>query len=82
MRDHEELYRISALLDATREFRDRPQRRYDDTALLMAEMAGYEAARFRFSDTNRRVAGTRSRPSAAARSACGRHCPVPDAGRA
>lgn len=27
----------SALLDKTREFHDRPQRRYDDTALIMAE---------------------------------------------
>ncbi|GAA1034648.1 oxygenase MpaB family protein [Virgisporangium ochraceum] len=38
---------ISALLDATREFRDRPQRRYDDTALLMAEIAahGYDSPR-------------------------------------
>ena len=74
MRDHEEIYRISAgyefpwdyqralelalfrtycvpsisaLLDATGEFRDRPQRRYDDTALLMAEIAahGYDSPR-------------------------------------
>lgn len=74
VRDHEEIYRISAghefpwdytralefalfrtycvpsisaLLDATREFRDRPQRRYDDTALLMAEIAahGYDSPR-------------------------------------
>jgi hypothetical protein len=38
---------VSALLDATREFRDRPQRRYDDTALLMAEIAahGYDSPR-------------------------------------
>ena len=76
VRDHEEIYRISAghefpwdytralefalfrtycvpsisaLLDATREFRDRPQRRYDDTALLMAEIAahGYDSPRGR-----------------------------------
>jgi ER-bound oxygenase mpaB/B'/Rubber oxygenase, catalytic domain len=32
---------ISELLDATGEFRDRPQRRYDDTALLMAEIAAH-----------------------------------------
>jgi hypothetical protein len=40
---------ISALLDATGEFRDRPQKRYDDTALLMAEIAehGYDSARGR-----------------------------------
>lgn len=40
---------ISALLDATGEFRDRPQRRYDDTALLMAELAahGYDSSRGR-----------------------------------
>jgi hypothetical protein len=40
---------ISKLLAATGEFRDRPQRRYDDTALLMAEMAahGYDSARGR-----------------------------------
>jgi len=38
---------ISALLDATGEFRDRPQQRYDDTALLMAELAdhGYDSER-------------------------------------
>ena len=38
---------ISALLHATGEFRDRPQRRYDDTALLMAELAahGYDSPR-------------------------------------
>jgi hypothetical protein len=38
---------ISALLDATGEFRDRPQRRYDDTLLLMAEIAahGYDSPR-------------------------------------
>ncbi|MET7401322.1 oxygenase MpaB family protein [Dactylosporangium sp. NPDC005572] len=76
VRDHEEIYRISAgyefpwdyqralelallrtycvpsisaLLDATGEFRDRPQRRYDDTALLMAELAahGYDSERGR-----------------------------------
>ncbi|HWS33424.1 MAG TPA: oxygenase MpaB family protein [Actinoplanes sp.] len=40
---------ISKLLAATGEFRDRPQRRYDDTALLMAEMAahGYDSSRGR-----------------------------------
>ncbi|MGC4896248.1 oxygenase MpaB family protein [Micromonospora sp. DT31] len=40
---------ISALLDATGEFRRRPQQRYDDTALLMAEMAehGYDTPRGR-----------------------------------
>ena len=40
---------ISALLAATGEFRDRPQRRYDDTALLMGEMAahGYDSPRGR-----------------------------------
>jgi hypothetical protein len=40
---------ISALLEATGEFRDRPQRRYDDTALLMAELAahGYDSPRGR-----------------------------------
>ena len=40
---------ISALLDATGEFRDRPQRRYDDTALLMTELAahGYDSVRGR-----------------------------------
>jgi hypothetical protein len=40
---------ISKLLAATGEFRDRPQRRYDDTALLMAEMAahGYDSVRGR-----------------------------------
>ncbi|MFC7529663.1 oxygenase MpaB family protein [Actinoplanes sp. GCM10030250] len=38
---------ISRLLAATREFRDRPQKRYDDTALLMAEVAahGYDSPR-------------------------------------
>jgi hypothetical protein len=74
VRDHEEIYRISAgyefpwdytralelalfrtycvpsisaLLDATGEFRDRAQQRYDDTALLMAELAanGYDSPR-------------------------------------
>ena len=40
---------ISALLDATGEFRQRPQRRYDDTALLMSELAehGYDSERGR-----------------------------------
>ena len=40
---------ISALLDATGEFRQRPQQRYDDTALLMAELAahGYDSPRGR-----------------------------------
>jgi hypothetical protein len=40
---------ISALLDATGEFRDRAQKRYDDTALLMAELAahGYDSPRGR-----------------------------------
>lgn len=40
---------ISALLDATGEFRDRAQKRYDDTALLMAEIAehGYDSPRGR-----------------------------------
>lgn len=40
---------ISALLDATGEFRTRPQQRYDDTALLMAEMVehGYDSERGR-----------------------------------
>ncbi|MFG1891186.1 oxygenase MpaB family protein [Micromonospora sp. NPDC049051] len=40
---------ISALLDATGEFRLRAQQRYDDTALLMAEMAehGYDSPRGR-----------------------------------
>jgi hypothetical protein len=40
---------ISALLAATGEFRDRPQKRYDDTALLMAELAehGYDSPRGR-----------------------------------
>ncbi|MBB2940857.1 hypothetical protein FB565_000561 [Actinoplanes lutulentus] len=38
---------ISGLLAATGEFRDRPQKRYDDTALLMAEIAahGYDSPR-------------------------------------
>ncbi|MEU4420428.1 oxygenase MpaB family protein [Actinoplanes sp. NPDC024001] len=38
---------ISKLLAATGEFRDRPQKRYDDTALLMAEVAahGYDSPR-------------------------------------
>ena len=38
---------ISRLLAATGEFRDRPQKRYDDTALLMAEIAahGYDSPR-------------------------------------
>jgi hypothetical protein len=38
---------ISALLSATGEFRARPQQRYDDTALLMAELAahGYDSRR-------------------------------------
>lgn len=41
--------RISRLLDATGEFRVRGQRRYDDTALLMAEMIrwGYDSPRGR-----------------------------------
>jgi hypothetical protein len=40
---------ISALLAETGEFRDRPQKRYDDTALLMAELAahGYDSERGR-----------------------------------
>ena len=40
---------ISALLEATGEFRRRPQRRYDDTALLMSELAehGYDSERGR-----------------------------------
>jgi hypothetical protein len=40
---------ISALLAATGEFRDRTQKRYDDTALLMAELAahGYDSPRGR-----------------------------------
>ncbi|WP_431873254.1 oxygenase MpaB family protein [Amycolatopsis sacchari] len=40
---------ISALLAATREFERRPQQRYDDTALLMAEIAehGYDSERGR-----------------------------------
>jgi len=40
---------VSALLDATGEFRDRPQQRYDDTALLMAELTdhGYDSERGR-----------------------------------
>ncbi|KAA9149217.1 DUF2236 domain-containing protein [Amycolatopsis acidicola] len=40
---------ISKLLSATREFAERPQRRYDDTALLMAELAehGYDSPRGR-----------------------------------
>lgn len=40
---------ISALLDKTREFALRPQRRYDDTLLLMAELTenGYDSARGR-----------------------------------
>jgi uncharacterized protein (DUF2236 family) len=37
----------SALLDQTREFHERPQRRYDDTALLMGEIVewGYDSDR-------------------------------------
>lgn len=40
---------ISALLDATGEFRDRAQKRYDDTALLMGELTavGYDSPRGR-----------------------------------
>jgi len=40
---------ISRLLDATGEFAKRPQQRYDDTALLMGEIAehGYDSARGR-----------------------------------
>ncbi len=40
---------ISALLDRTGEFRHRTQQRYDDTAILVAEMCewGYESARGR-----------------------------------
>ncbi|BCJ45934.1 peptidase [Actinoplanes ianthinogenes] len=40
---------ISRLLAATGEFRDRPQKRYDDTSLLMAEIAthGYDSPRGR-----------------------------------
>lgn len=40
---------ISALLEKTGEFKDRPQKRYDDTALLMAEMLehGYDSERGR-----------------------------------
>jgi len=40
---------ISALLDRTGEFRERTQRRYDDTALLVAEMCkwGYDSGRGR-----------------------------------
>jgi hypothetical protein len=38
---------VSRLLSATGEFRERPQKRYDDTALLMAELAahGYDSER-------------------------------------
>src|SRR5262245_836349 len=38
---------ISRLLSLTGEFRDRPQKRYDDTVLLMAELAahGYDSER-------------------------------------
>lgn len=38
---------VSAVLVASGEFRDRPQKRYDDTALLMAELVehGYESPR-------------------------------------
>lgn len=41
--------RISRLLDATGEFRDRGQRRYDDTALLISELMrwGYDSPRGR-----------------------------------
>ncbi|MGB3369001.1 MAG: oxygenase MpaB family protein [Rhodococcus sp. (in: high G+C Gram-positive bacteria)] len=40
---------ISELLEKTGEFRDRPQKRYDDTSLLMAEMLehGYDSERGR-----------------------------------
>ncbi|SHG87621.1 oxygenase MpaB family protein [Streptoalloteichus hindustanus] len=40
---------VSALLDATGEFAHRPQKRYDDTAILMAELAehGYDSDRGR-----------------------------------
>jgi hypothetical protein len=40
---------ISALLEDTGEFRDRPQKRYDDTMLLMGELAehGYDSPRGR-----------------------------------
>lgn len=40
---------ISALLDRTGEFRERTQRRYDDTAILIAELCewGYESGRGR-----------------------------------
>lgn len=40
---------ISALLESTGEFRERPQKRYDDTKLLMAEVAehGYDSPRGR-----------------------------------
>ncbi|MCP2262504.1 hypothetical protein (DUF2236) [Streptoalloteichus tenebrarius] len=40
---------VSALLDATGEFARRPQKRYDDTALLMAELVehGYDSERGR-----------------------------------
>ncbi|ONH54111.1 hypothetical protein CcI49_31095 [Frankia sp. CcI49] len=40
---------ISALLEATGEFRDRPQKRYDDTAVLMGELTavGYDSPRGR-----------------------------------
>src|SRR5438093_9086823 len=40
---------ISALLDQTGEFRDRPQQRSDDTALLLSEILehGYDSARGR-----------------------------------
>ncbi|WP_018503517.1 oxygenase MpaB family protein [Parafrankia discariae] len=40
---------ISALLEATGEFRERPQKRYDDTALLMGELTavGYDSPRGR-----------------------------------
>ena len=57
---------ISALLAATGEFRDRPQKRYDDTALLMAELAahGYDspAARRRCGSSTGCTAATRSPP--------------------
>src|SRR5664279_5631639 len=40
---------ISALLDRTGEFHERPQKRYDDTALIVAEISewGYDSERGR-----------------------------------
>ena len=46
---------ISALLDRTSEFRNRPQKRYDDTKLILAEIFDYGMDSTRGREANRRM---------------------------